>query len=132
MKKSNSRHERQAGFTLIEILIFIIVSGLLMNTLLLGSTIALRSIPNIHQQWVALQSARKCMEWYVMQRRLNGYSSLSCPSSPTAGACAVPSGYSVSTNIACTTWNSDTDYKTITVTVSGLATASLSVQVGNY
>lgn len=126
------RHFRQAGFTLIEILVFIIVSSLLMSTLLLGANTALRSSPTVHQQWVAMQVAKKCMEWFLDQRRLNGYSTLTCPSTPTASACTAPSGFSVSNSVACTTWNSDTSYKTITVTVSGLSSASVSTQIGDY
>lgn len=121
-----------AGFTLIEVLVFIVVSGLLMSTILLSATTALRESPSVHQQWVALQTARQCMEWFLDQRRLNGYAILSCPSTPSATACSAPSGYSVSTSVTCTTWNSDTEYKTITVTVSGLASASLSTQIGNF
>ena len=117
---------------MIEILAFIVVSGLLMSVILLGANSALRTTPTVHRQWVAIQTAQECMEWYLEQRRLNGYSALTCPSTPSASACSAPSGSSVSTSIACTTWNSDTNYKTITVTVSGLASAVLSTQVGEY
>lgn len=120
------------GFTLIEIIVFIVISGILMSTILLGSTLALRSSPTVHQQWVALQTAQRCMEWYLQQRRLNGFASLTCPSTPTNANCSAPAGFTVSTSIACTTWNSDTDYKTITVNVTGLATLSLTAQVGDY
>ncbi|OGT60116.1 MAG: hypothetical protein A3E85_03420 [Gammaproteobacteria bacterium RIFCSPHIGHO2_12_FULL_45_12] len=121
----------QLGFSLIEMLVFIIVTSLMMSTFLLGANTALRSTPNVHQQWVALQTARQCMEWYVTQKQLKGYAALSCPSTPTASACTAPSGYLVSTSITCTTWNNDTAYKTVTVSVSGLATASLSTQIGD-
>lgn len=130
--KNHQIYSHQQGFTLIEILVFIVVSSLLMSTILLGAMTALRSAPGVHQQWVAMQTARQCMEWFLEQRRLNGYTALSCPSTPSASACSAPSGFSVSTSISCTTWNSDTSYKTITVTVSGLANASLSAQIGDY
>ncbi|TAK74631.1 MAG: type II secretion system protein [Gammaproteobacteria bacterium] len=123
---------RQAGFTLIEMVIFIVVTSLLMTTILLGANQALRSTPSIHNQWVAVQVARRCAEWFLQQRRLMGYSALSCPSTPSASACSAPSGFSVSTSVSCTTWNSDTAYKTITVTVGGAANATLAVQVGDY
>ena len=123
---------KQRGFTLIEALVFIVVSGLLLSVLLLGSVTALRNAPNVHQQWLAMQLARQCMEWFIEQRRLNGYTTFSCPSTPSVSACAAPSGFSVNTSVSCTTWNSDTHYKTITITVSGLANTSLSAQVGDY
>jgi len=123
---------RQQGFSLIEVLVFIVVTSLMMSTFLLGANTAMKNSPTLHQQWVAMQTARQCMEWYLDQRRLNGYASLTCPSTPTDAACSAPSGLSVSTSISCTTWNSDTEYKTITVTVSGNANASLSAQIGDY
>jgi type II secretory pathway pseudopilin PulG len=121
---------KHQGFTLFEVLVFIIITSLLMSVLLLGANTALRSTPAVHQQWVAIQSAQKCMEWYLEQTRLFGYNQYACPATLSASACTVPSGYSVSTTVACTTWNSDTNYKTITVNVSGLAGASLAVQIG--
>lgn len=122
----------QQGFTFIEIIVFIIVSGLLMSTILFATITVARSTPALQQQRAAQQTARKCMEWYLQQRRLNGFTSLTCPSSPTATACSAPTGYAVNTSIACTTWNGDTSYKTITVTVTGRANATLSTQIGDY
>lgn len=120
------------GFSLIEVLVFIVVSSLIMSTLLLSSMQALRAAPTTHNQWVAIQTAQRCMEWFIDQRRLSGYSSLTCPSTPSPGACSAPSGFSVSSDISCTTWNSDANYKTITVSVSGLASVTLSAQIGDY
>lgn len=120
------------GFTLIEVIVFIVVTSLVMSTLLLSANTVLRNSPSVHQQWIALQTAKRCMEWFLDQRRLNGYTSLTCPSTPSASACSAPSGYTVSNSIACTTWNSDTGFKTITVSVTGLASASISSQIGNY
>ncbi len=130
MKHVRWKKKSASGFTFIEIIVFIIVSSLLMSTFLLSARTALLAAPATHYQWVAMETARQCMEWFLGQRRFNGYTTLTCPSTPTATACAVPSGFSISTSVACTTWNSDSNYKTITVSVTGLATASLSVQVG--
>lgn len=123
---------KSAGFMLIEVIVFIIVTSLIMSTILLSAITALRSAPAAHQQLIALQTAKRCMEWFIDQRRLNGYPALTCPSAPAPSACAAPSGFSVTTAIACTTWNSDTNYKTIKVSVSGLASLSLSAQIGEY
>ena len=122
----------QNGFTLIEILVFIVVSGLLMSTILIGAIFSLKNSPTIHQQWIAIQTARQCMEWFLTQKRFNGYASLSCPSTPSGILCTAPSEYSIQTNISCTAWNSDPNYKTISITVSGLANASLSAQIGDF
>jgi type II secretory pathway pseudopilin PulG len=122
----------QSGFTLIEVLVFIIVTSMVMSTLLLGANTALRQSPTIHQQWVALQTSKECMEWFLNQRRLNGYTALTCPSTPSAATCTAPAGFTVTNAISCTTWNSDSNFKTITVSVTGAASASLSTQIGNY
>ena len=123
---------RLQGFSYIEILVFIIVTSILMTVLMLASTTALRSAPSVQNQWVALETARGCMEWFLDQRRLNGYTALSCPSTPSTSACSVPSGFSVSANVTCTTWGGDPNYKTITVSVSGLSSTSLSSMIGDY
>jgi prepilin-type N-terminal cleavage/methylation domain-containing protein len=123
---------RRNGFTLIEVLVFLIVSSLLMSVILLSANTALRSTPSSHNQWVAMQVAKRCMEWFLDQRRLNGYATLTCPSAPSASACTAPTGFSVANSVACTTWNSDSGYISITVTVSGLSNASISTQIADY
>ncbi len=123
---------KMTGFTLIEILVFIVVTGLLINVLLIGSLTSLRSAPTVHAQWVAIQTARQCMEWFLGQRRVNGYAALTCPSTLSSSVCSVPSGFSITATVACTTWNGDSNYKTIAITVGGLANASLSSQIGDF
>lgn len=119
------------GFTLVEVLIFIVVSSLLMNVILLSANTALQDSPSVRQQSLALATAEGCMEWLLDQRRLNGYASLSCPSTPATSACPLPSGYAISAAVACSTWNADTAFKTITVSVTGPASVSLSTLIGN-
>jgi len=122
---------KSLGFTIVEILVFIVITGLLMSTLFLGSSQALRASPNIHNQWVALQIARGCMEWFVGQRRVKGYNQYTCGSSPSTSLCPTRTGFTVSASVTCPTWNGDT-YKMITVSVSGLSSVSLATQFGNY
>lgn len=119
-----------SGFTLIELMAFIIVSAILLNVLMFGSNIALRQLPTINNQWRAIQIARGCVENYLQAQRNYQYQSLTCPSTPSTGICPVPSGYSVAMSVTCTTWNGDSTYKTLTVTVSGAASTSLSVLLG--
>ena len=122
----------QTGFTLIELILFIVITGLIASTLLLALITASKSTPIIQQQSIAAVTAQKCMEWFIGQRRLNNYSSVTCPSSTTPSFCSAPSGYSISTDISCTTVNSDTNYKTITITVSGKGDTSLSTLIADY
>jgi Tfp pilus assembly protein PilV len=120
------------GFTLIEVLVFIIITGMVMTTLLKSAETALRKTPTTHYQLVALHTAQQCMEWFVGQRHLISYASITCPSTPAPTACTAPAGFTVSTSIACTTRTSDANYKTITVTVAGNANASISSLIGSY
>lgn len=121
-----------SGFTLIELVMFIIITGLLASTILMALSLGTQSMPTIHQQTVATQTVQKCMEWFIGQRHINGYASLVCPNTTTPAFCTVPSGFSVSTNVACTTISSDASYKTITVSVSGPGSAALTTLIGDY
>jgi type II secretory pathway pseudopilin PulG len=124
--------KKQAGFTLIEVVIFIVVTSILATTIMLAFTNALQKAPTFLNNMIATQTAKKCMDWYVGQRWLNGYSSISCPSTSVPSFCTAPSGYTLAVNVSCTTINSDANYKTITVTLSGEGDASLTTLVANY
>ncbi len=121
-----------AGFTLIEAIVFIVVVGIMMGSFVIGIRTIIINSPELNNQKVALETARGCLEWYLTQRLLNGYTVYACPSTPAPSNCTAPSGFSVSTNITCTTISGDSNYKTITVSVTGLSKASLTTMIGNY
>jgi type II secretory pathway pseudopilin PulG len=120
------------GFTLIEVLLLIIVLGLMGSTMVLVFRNATQQSSTLLSNTVALQSARQCMEWFTGQRQLNGYASITCPSTTVPSYCSVPSGYSIAVSITCTTISSDASYKTLTVTVSGNGNATLSTIFASY
>ncbi len=127
--------KKQVGFTLIEVLLLIIVSSILAMTILLSLQTATKNMPNQLYNMTATQTAKLCLEWFVGQRRLqwgNGYLSVTCPSTAVPFTCVAPSGYTLSVDIACTTINSDANYKTITITVTGSGNATLSALIANY
>lgn len=128
------RYYSPRGFTLIELIIFIIVIGLLATTLLLVMNIALQSSPTLHRQLIANQTARMCMEWIVGQRQLNGYDSLPCDSSTVPVFCSenAPNGYVLAVDTSCPVIAGDSHYKTLTVTVTGLSRVSLSTLIAAY
>ncbi|MDX1902415.1 MAG: type II secretion system protein [Gammaproteobacteria bacterium] len=132
MTKNIHTLKSQQGFTLIEVVLFIIITGLLASTLLLSFYTSLEKMPTVHQQMIAAQTARRCMEWFIGQRRMNGYSTIPCPSTSVPAFCTAPSGYTMSVNIVCTTLNSDANYKTVTVTVSGNGDAVLTTLLAAY
>jgi len=123
--------KKQQGFTLIEMILFIVVTAILANTIILVLNTSLKT-PAIMQNTIAKQTAQQCIEWFIGQRHLNGYSSIACPSSTIPTFCSSPSGYTLSVNIQCTTVNSDANYKTITVSVTGNGNASLATLIANY
>src|SRR5437773_888526 len=122
----------QQGFTLIEVILFIVILGVLASTILLASISALKNTPALHQGLIANQLANQCMEWFKGQRQLNGFSSLTCPSTPSPALCSTLTGFTVTSSISCTAINGDSNYKTITVTVSGLGNATLSTLIAGY
>ena len=120
------------GFTLIELIMFIIITSLLASTILLALNVANLKAPTAHQQMVATQTARKCMEWLIGQRRQVGFASLVCGSTTIPAFCSVPTGFSISLSITCTTISSDTNFKTLTVNVTGAGYAGLTTLVAGY
>lgn len=124
--------DKYQGFTYIELIFFIILTAILASTLLLSFNTSLQKTPTLTQNMIAGVTARQCMEWFIGQRSLNGYSAITCPSTTVPAFCSAPSGYAVAVNITCTTINSDANYQTITVTVSGAGDAKLTTLVANY
>jgi type II secretory pathway pseudopilin PulG len=121
-----------AGFTLIEVLVLIVVTSILATTILLGLITAGKNIPAVANNSIADQAAKGCIEWFLGQRRLLGYSAVTCPSTSVPSFCNSPAGYTLSVNVTCTTINTDTHYQTITVSVSGSGNASLSTLIASY
>lgn len=121
------------GYSLIEVILFIIVIGILASVILSALINPALKTPIDRQQVIAMETAQACMEWYIGQRRIHGFSSIPCSASPsTPTICSLPSGYSFSNSITCTTLNSDSNYKIITVTVSGAGDATLTSLVADY
>lgn len=121
------------GFTLIELIIFIVVTAVLATTILVALNNALIKSPLDRQNIIALETAQQCMEWYLGQRRINGFASITCSASPpTPTLCTAPTGYSFNNSISCITLNSDTNYKLITITVSGNGDATLNSLIADY
>ena len=121
--------KRHRGFTYIELIVFIVVTGIIASSILLAATTTLRFSAFPQREIVATQTAAKCIEWFFGQRNMNGFSSVACGTTvPTFCNSGLPTGYSIATNVDCTVAN----YKTINVTVSGSGDAKLSIQLVDY
>lgn len=122
------------GFTLIEVVIFIVIIGLLSTGVMLGFQEVLRGSVQPDHYNATLRLAQERMELILAQRYINGFASFSNPcavGSPPA-ACTLPSGYSVASSSITT--DADTNFKTITVTVTGPSstTMTLTARVANF
>ena len=130
------KEKAENGFTLIEIVIFITIMGIIGVTILAAMNAVLSGSRLSGRQSVAMYTATKCSEWYLKQRYLYGFNSaaLACPSTVRPSFCTAPTGYTITTNVACTQLYGEvgSNYKTITVSVSGDGKASISQLLANY
>jgi Tfp pilus assembly protein PilE len=129
--------KQQRGFTLIELIIFIVATSILASTLLLSYQMTLTNTQAVHNDAIAIQLADQCMEGFIAERRLLGYSNanLACSASPTLpSVCTSLTGFTVSAAITCSpTLSGDTvTSRTVTVSVSGNGSATLTSLIANY
>ena len=102
---------RNQGFTLIELVIFIVVLGIVGAVILNTTLFALKYSPLEHNQTVATATATKCMELFLGQRYLNGFTfnNQNCPGGsddntlPSFCSTLSPSGFTTTVTISCTT-----------------------------
>lgn len=125
---------KKKGFTLIELVVFIVIMGILAGSILAAFNTTLRGIAHINYQTTATEYATKCLEWFLGQRIIKGFAAINCGTT-VPNFCNVPSNYNISTNVSCAEnyYNDTNNYKTITTTVSDdLSSATLSVIIANY
>lgn len=125
--------ERARGFTLIELIAFIVIVAILGVALLTAFSTGLRGAPEAALITQATQLAQERMELILAQRRAVGFAAFADPCVPGPGpaACTPPAGYAVSANIA-PNWNGDSNYRVVTVTVTGPSSASATALVASY
>jgi Tfp pilus assembly protein PilE len=128
--------KKLGGFTLIELILFITVTGILASTILLSTSALFVKTPSLQSNLVASSYVTQCIEYFIGQRRTFGYGTIPCPSTTIPSFDTALSGYTLTLNIACTTINTDANYKTLTVTVVGTGnntgSASSTVVFANY
>ena len=118
------------GFTLLEVIMFIVIAGVLVAGLFAALGSAMYKAPKAGQIDRAADIAQQRMELILAQRRASGFATLAdaCPG-PTV--CTLPTGYAVAVTIA-NNWAGDTNYKVVTVDVTGLFAATATALVANY
>jgi MSHA pilin protein MshD len=111
------------GFTLIELILFIVIMGIAATAVLLSFQTLLAKSPNANRQTTALELAEGRMDVILGQYYQAGFTNFGdiCPG---AAVCQTLSGYSINSSIT-----NNGASKTITVTVSGLGDAILTIEV---
>lgn len=130
--------KQMAGFSLIEMVIFIVVTGIAVAGIFTAFRTATENGVGVHSQTVASNLANARMAVILGQERMLGFSSFTdpCASGSPPAVCTLPSAlsaYSVSSTIVAEAIGGDSNYKIITVTVSGpnSAAAALKTLVGS-
>ena len=110
-----------AGFSLIELIVFIVVIGIALAGVMTAFNTALQNTSSVNPETTAIQLASARMEIIFSQSRSQGFASFIdiCASSPPAVCPTAPSGYAVTASINAYTVGSDTNYKLIDVIASG-------------
>ena len=132
--------KKQSGVSLIELIIFIIVLSILGSGILIAFVVSLEKTPNINRISRATELAQGRMEFLLGQNKLNGFSTTMtdpCDGATPPDICSTPTipvNYQIASTI--TDWNSNTDFKEITVTVTRTDDAStlssIKAIVANY
>lgn len=121
------------GFSLIEMIVFILIIGIAAIAVLRSFGSFLQKSPTGNRQTTAIALAQERMELILAQRQLKGFNSFTdlCSGGSPPSICTAPSGYTITSTISSVTIGGDSNYKNITVTVSGLGDATLQTLVGN-
>lgn len=123
---------RQHAFSLIELVIFIVIIGIIAAGFSTYAGNANHTYFTAYQT-KAMQLARARMEMIMASYRENGYTNMTdpCDTGSPPAACTLPTGYSIATPTISTTTLNSTTFKLITITLTGNAKASLSTVVGD-
>lgn len=127
---------KQRGFSLIELVIFIVVIGIIASGILVSYSTVLRGVPRANYQSSAMGYAINCLEWFLGQHHLNKFSDINVGTAvPNFCSYKLPSGYNISTTVSNTTYRNDSNYKIINAKVTSprdLGYANISVIIANY
>ncbi len=121
---------RLGGFSLIEVVIFIVVLAVLLAGLLVVFSSSLSKSPQAGQLDMGAELAQQRMELILGQRRAVGFAAFTDPC-PGPAVCTPPAGYTVTSTIVGG-WTDPANFKIVTVNVTGNTTLTATSLVANY
>ena len=146
-----ANNRSQVGFSLVEVVAFIVIVGIIATAIVSIFGAGVRSAPESRNITLAKQLAQSRMELILARKRVVGFACFTdiavgnrrfdpCSDAPLAGscplttameppphsACTPPTGFTITTALDSATCNGgDANYKCITVTVTGPSGAQL-------
>ena len=131
MKQRVYRPRLGGGFSLIEVIVFIVILGVLAAGLVVAFSSPLRNSPEAGRLDLAAELAQQRMELILAQRRATGFGGFTDPC-PGPAICTPPTGYTVTSSIVAGYGGDPTNYKVVTVSVSGTSAITATALVANY
>lgn len=124
--------KQQHGFSLIELIIFIVVVSILVAGILIGFNQVLSGSTAPEENSIAFQLAKQRMELILGQRDTLGFTPFvdPCVASPGLPICTLPAGYAITQPTVTVAPNPN--FKNIIVSVTGPGFATLTSRVANY
>lgn len=131
MKQHFYRPRQGDGFSLIEVIVFIVILGVLAAGLVVAFSSPLRNSPEAGRLDLAAELAQQRMELILAQRRAAGFAAFADPC-PGPAICTPPTGYTVTSSIIAGYGGDPSNYKVVTVSVSGTSAITVTALVANY
>ena len=119
------------GFTLIEVLIFIIIMGILGSMLISFYVIMARSSGFVGKQLEVCQLAVQCMEWHLGKKSISGFNGLEDRENEMEKFCSSTS-HKLDAKIYPMNIENDPNFRLIIIKVSGYGNSTLSTIVSDY
>lgn len=125
----------QRGVTLVELVVFITIAGLLAVGLTSVFTAAMRGVATGGDVNQVLALAQERMELVLAQRHRQGFSAFVDPCTlpgPPVQCTGIPAGFTIAPVVITNNWNGSNEFRQITVTVNGPQTITLTAVVASY
>ncbi len=126
---------RQSGVTLVELIVFIVIAALLATGLIASFTASMKDTPASGDVTQALELAQERMELIMAYKQAKGFNAVIDPctlASPPLQCTVFPSGFNVPAATIVNNWNGSTEFKVITVNVTGPQPIALTALVASY